>query len=230
MERNTPIRLLAEDDRPREKLILKGRTALSYAELLAVLINSGTSRFSALEIARQILESCGNNLEFLSKLDRVAFSGFEGIGEAKAVTLIAALELGRRRKFSSQSEVSKIQCSQDAYRVLEPVFMDLDHEQFWVIYLSAANRVLGSECISKGGLTGTVADMRIILRKALYSKATAMIVAHNHPSGSTQPSDADIRLTRKLKSASETLDLKLLDHVIIGDPSYLSFADEGIVF
>ena len=224
-----PILLLKEEDKPREKLQLQGRSALSDTELLAILINTGTKNKSALDVAKEILISCQSDLNLLGKLDCKQLMNFEGIGEAKAITLISALELGRRRSSSDGQKSVQISSSKSAYEIFRSNLSDLDHEEFWGLYLSSSNKILGKKRLSQGGISGTVADLRIILRTALEYKATSFIVAHNHPSGSTKASQADIQLTNRLKKSSDLMDLKLLDHLIIGDQAYLSFADEGLL-
>jgi DNA repair protein RadC len=224
-----PIRLLKEEDKPREKLLLQGRSALSDTELLAILINTGTKNKSALDIAKEILLTCHSDLNQLGKLDCKQLMHFEGMGEAKSITLISALELGRRRASTQSQKGVAISSSQSAYEIFRSNLSDLDHEEFWGLYLSSSNKIVGKKRLSQGGISGTVADLRIILRTALEFKATSFIVAHNHPSGSTKASQADIQLTNRLKKSSELMDLKLLDHLIIGDQSYLSFADEGLL-
>jgi len=224
-----PIRLLKEEEKPREKLQLQGRSALSDIELLAILINTGTKNKSAIDIAKEILLSCEFDLNLLGKLDITQLVDFEGIGNAKAITLLSALELGRRRASSISQKRIHISSSKSAFEILGPNLCDLDHEEFWGLYLSSSNKIVGKKRLSQGGISGTVADLRIILRTALEFKATSFIVAHNHPSGSTKASQADLQLTSRLKKSSELMDLKLLDHLIIGDQAYLSFADEGLL-
>ncbi len=227
---NTPIRLLAEEERPREKLMLKGRTALSDAELLAILIGSGNREFSALDLARQILRNCDLDLVALGRWSVEEYCKMPGMGPAKALTVQAALELGRRRASAEHRKKPLVQSSQDAFQQLRAELVDLNHEEFWVLYLRSGSKLIQRKRISMGGITGTVADVRLILRTALELRATAMIVAHNHPSGNLKPSEPDIRLTKKLREASDIMDVKLLDHIIIGDGDYFSFADEGLVF
>lgn len=221
------IKTWAEDDRPREKLMAKGKAALSDSELIAILIGSGTKELSAVDLAKQILHSVNHNLNQLGRLNVKELCKFKGIGEAKAISIITALELGKRRKESEAAELKKITSSQDAFQILQPFMGDLLHEEFWVLYLSNANKVLKKEQLSIGGMTGTVADVRKIYKAALEQNATAIIIAHNHPSGTLRASQADIQLTKKVKEGGNILDIKLLDHLIITEKNYYSFADEG---
>jgi len=225
---NLPIKKWAAEDRPREKLIIKGKAALSDAELIAILIGSGTQARSAVELARHILANHGNSLNQLAKLSINDLKKFKGIGEAKAISIISALELGRRRNNSSPEPKTKIHGSEAIYEYLKPILLDLDHEQFWVIYLNRANDIIHREQISSGGVAGTVVDSKIIFKKALEVLASSVILAHNHPSGNTKPSREDIRLTRKIKLAGEALDIKIIDHVIFTDHAYFSFADKSL--
>lgn len=224
-----PIKCWAEDERPREKLIQKGRSSLSDAELLAILIGSGSSRQSAVELSRTILHSYKNSLSALSKGSLHNLMEFNGIGEAKAVSIIAAMELARRRQSERSEDRIKIKCSSDAYHLLSRHLRELDHEEFYILMLNRANEVLRTEQISKGGVSGTVADGKIIFQKALMTGCSAIILAHNHPSGQLKPSEADKRLTRNMKQFGEMIDLQILDHLIITDNNYFSFADEGIL-
>lgn len=216
-------------DRPREKLIQQGRSSLSNAELLTLLIGTGTKTHSALDLSKLILSRVNSNLSELGKLEIKNLMEIKGIGEAKAVTIVAALELGRRRKDSSSSEKVKITCSQDAYELLAPMMEDQKHEEFWVLYLNRANKVILTRNISKGGISGTVADLKIIFKNAIDNLASAVILSHNHPSGNLKPSDSDLQLTKKLKDAGTMLEIPVLDHLIIGESGYLSFADEGLI-
>lgn len=217
----------AEDDRPREKLMGKGKIALSDSELIAILIGSGTRDVTAVDLAKQILQSANNNLNQLGRLNVKQLCKFKGIGEAKAISIITALELGKRRKETEGFQKPKISSSKDAFTILQPFIGDLHHEEFWVLFLSNANKVLKKEQLSIGGMTGTVADVRKIYKSALEESATAIIIAHNHPSGTLRPSQADIQLTKKVKDGGNILDIKLLDHLIVTEKSYYSFADEG---
>ncbi len=223
------IKSWAEEDRPREKLMLKGKAALSDAELIAILINSGTTDLSAVDIARLILQSTGNNLNELARLGVKDLSKFRGIGEARAISIVAALELGRRRKEQDRPTRARITCSRDAYDELKPHLLDKQHEEFWILVLNRANEVMRPVQISAGGVSGTVADPRLIFKHALEQLASGIILCHNHPSGNLTPSQADKDLTRKLKDAGRLLDIPVLDHLIFTDRSYLSFADEGLL-
>lgn len=217
------------DDRPREKLRLKGRSALSDAELLAIILGSGSSGESAVSLAKRILASAGNNLSSLGNVSLAKLMTFHGVGEAKAIGIAAALELGRRRGLTESPYRYRITNSASASRFLQPVLAELPHEEFWVLYLNNSNRVLKQEQLSKGGITGTLVDIRLALKLALELNATAMILAHNHPSGTLVPSEADKQLTRKFHKAAGSLDIKLLDHLIVTDKDYYSFADEGLL-
>lgn len=227
MEQKLSIKTWAEEDRPREKLILKGKHSLSDAELIAILISSGTPEETAVELARRILNDCGNDLLQLSRMNIAELMKFKGIGEAKAVSISAALELGRRRSESSQDKVEKISSSKDVVAIFQPLLGDLLHEEFWILFLNRANRIIGKQQISMGGMSGTVADPRMIFKSALDKKALAIILCHNHPSGNTQPSEADLSLTKSLHSAGKILEIAVLDHVIITQSGFYSFADEG---
>lgn len=223
------IKTWAEEDRPREKLLLKGKAALSDAELLAILIGSGTARLTAVDVAKLILAATENNLNELARLSVKDLMKHKGIGEAKAITIVSALELGRRRKEITAAAKTRITCSTDIYTFIKPQLLDLPHEEFWVILLNRANVVMKKECISTGGVAGTVADPKLIFKKALEQLASAIVLVHNHPSGNLKPSAADIALTKKMKEAGQFLDLPILDHLIFTDNDYYSFADEGIL-
>ncbi|MFY7848081.1 MAG: RadC family protein [Bacteroidia bacterium] len=226
MENKQPIHVWAEDDRPREKLMLKGRAALSDAELIAILIGHGTRRYSAVDVGRKLLASAGNDLQRLSRMSISEMCKIEGIG--KAVSIAAAIELGMRKKASGISEV-RISNSQTAYQRLLPVFEDLVYEQFWILTLSNSNQVIAAHRVGEGGLTGTVADPRRIFKQVLDDRAAGFIAAHNHPSGNLKPSDADIRLTKRLRESAAIMDVSMLDHLIIAHTGYFSFADEGLL-
>ncbi|QMW03774.1 RadC family protein [Spirosoma foliorum] len=221
------IQSWAEEDRPREKLILKGKAALSEAELIAILINSGTVDLTAVDVAKIILKSVNNNLNDLAKLSIKDLSKFRGIGEAKAISVIAALELGRRRKEQDRPQRAKVTCSRDAYNEMIPHLIDKPHEEFWILLMNRANEILRPVQISTGGVSGTVADPKLIFKQAIEHLASSMILFHNHPSGNLLPSQADKDLTKKLKDAGRLLDIPVLDHLIFTDKSYYSFADEG---
>lgn len=225
---SNPITSWALEDRPREKMTLKGKNALSDAELIAILLGSGTRDESAVEVAKNILKSVENNLNSLGELTLKDMQRIRGIGEAKAIIIAAAMELGRRRQATSVLERPMIRCSQDAYHVLAPMVMDLAHEEFWILILNRANKVIGRAHISSGGLSGTVVDTKKLFQRVLeFERANAIVLCHNHPSGNMSPSQSDIELTRKIVDAGKLLDIKILDHVIIAGPNYLSFMDEG---
>jgi len=219
----------AVEDRPREKVLANGVQNLSDAELLAILLGSGTRHMTAVELARVIMKEAGNNLHLLGRMGIEELVRIKGVGPAKAIAILAALELGRRRSGMQHHEKIPVKSSETVYRLFHPLMGDLEHEEFWLLMLNRANRILGRYKVSQGGLAGTVIDTRIILKKALDKLASSIIVCHNHPSGNIQPSDADVKITEKLKKAAEMLEIKLLDHVIIADKSYFSFADEGLI-
>ena len=223
------IKHWADDDKPREKLVLKGSSVLSDAELIAILIGSGSRNESAVELSKRILASVNHNLNELGKLSVSQLKKFKGIGEAKAVTIAAALEMGRRRRREDNTKITKITGSKDAFELLYPLMGELQHEEFWIVYLNNSNKVVHKSQLSKGGITGTLVDVRLVLRQALELGAVGIILAHNHPSGTLKPSTADKEITQKLKRASEALDIKVLDHLILAQHDYLSFADQGIL-
>lgn len=223
------IKHWSEEDQPREKLMNKGKAALSAAELVAILIGSGNSELSAVELSKQILDSVNNDLAALSKLNIHDLMKFKGIGEAKAISIIAALELGRRRKDTEKTERKKIGSSHDAYELMYESMVDLPNEEFWVIFLNRANQVIKKDRVSIGGVSGTVADVRMIFKMAVENLSCGIILAHNHPSGNREPSSADKQLTNKLKEAGKLLDVPVLDHLIFTDNGYFSFADEGLL-
>ncbi|MCW5909268.1 MAG: DNA repair protein RadC [Chitinophagales bacterium] len=224
------IKSWAEEDRPREKLLLKGKAALTDAELIAILLRTGVQGSSALDIAKKILHKVSGNLNELGKLSVNDIKKLEkGLGDTKAVTIVAALELGRRRQSSTIRELPVIKSSRDSFAYIYPEIADLQHEQFFVMFLNKSNKVLQHKNISSGGVSGTVADIRIILKSALELLSTSIIAVHNHPSGNLKPSQADKELTQKLKDAARLMDITLLDHLIIGDNAYYSFADEGLL-
>jgi DNA repair protein RadC len=225
---NFPITHWSEDDKPREKLMLKGRVALSDAELVAILIGSGSRNESAVELSKRILKSVEGNLNALGKVSISQLIQFKGIGEAKAISIIAALELGRRRRAEEAVELIKITSSKMIFEIMQPVIGELPHEEFWIIYLNNSNKILSKSQLSKGGITGTLVDVRIVFKAALEFGATALILCHNHPSGTLIPSDADKHITKKLKLAGESLEIKVLDHLIVTENNYFSFVDEGI--
>ncbi len=219
----------AEEDRPREKLLLKGKNALSDAELLAILIGSGNREDSAVDLCKKILNTHQNNLNELAKTSLSELQNFKGIGEAKAISIIAALEIGKRRLSQQVVKKKKLESSKDAYHLLYENLGDLPHEEFWVLYLNRRNELIRKVKVGHGGVNGTVADVRIILKKGIELLASGMIIAHNHPSGNLKPSHADIKLTRKIRDAGKLIDIHLLDHVIVGFQSYFSFGDEGML-
>jgi DNA repair protein RadC len=219
----------AEDDRPREKMLLKGNAALSDAELIAILIGSGTVDLSAVDVAKLILQRANNNLNELAKLSLKDLMKVKGIGEAKAISIAAALELGRRRKDSETVRRPKITCSRDAYDQIKPYLWDLPHEEFWILLLSRSNEVIRPVQVSQGGVAGTVADPKLIFKHAIEHLASAIILVHNHPSGNLTPSQADKDLTKRLKEAGKLLEVPILDHLIFADNGYLSFADDGLL-
>jgi DNA repair protein RadC len=217
----------AVEDRPRERLWSKGPSSLSDAELLAILIGSGTRNRSALDLARELLALAGNSLSDLGKLSAGEIRRIKGLGEARAVTVAAALELGRRRKLAEAAGHPQIRSSADVFNIFSPLMEDLPHEEFWILFLNRANRVTGRMKISQGGVSGTVTDVRIVMKKAIESLASGLVICHNHPSGNNSPSDADIRITQKIKEAGALMDIQLLDHLIIAGREYYSFADNG---
>lgn len=223
------IKQWSEEDRPREKLKKQGRQSLSDAELLAILIGSGTPTEDALTIAQKLLLSVDSDLSKLSKQSIPELIKHYGIGEAKALIISACMELGQRRKDMVKPEKLKIQSSANIHSLMSEHFADLAHEEFWVIYLNRGNFIIDKKCMSKGGISGTVVDIRIILKQAIESLASSIILCHNHPSGNLKPSNEDILLTRKCKEAALLLDIKLLDHLIFHENKYFSFCDEGML-
>ncbi len=223
------IREWASDDRPRERLLLQGAGALSDAELLAILIRSGTVQASALDLARQVLALAGNDLGRLGRLGVAQLTQVKGLGDAKAIAIAAALELGRRRRDTPPDQRPRIASSADAFDQLRPALGDLMHEEFWLLLLDRGNAVTGRVRVSQGGMHGTVADPKVIFREALERKAASVVLAHNHPSGQLRPSEEDIRLTRKLVQGGRLLDIGVLDHLIVTAHGYYSFADNGML-
>ncbi|SFW75100.1 DNA repair protein RadC [Sinomicrobium oceani] len=223
------IKKWKEDDRPREKLSRKGREVLTDAELIAILLGSGNRDESAVGLSKRILSAANNNLNELGKFSLAQLTQFKGIGDAKAITIAAALELGRRRRLEQALERVKISNSKSVFELMQPVIGELPHEEFWIIYLNNSHKVLQYTQLSKGGITGTLVDVRLVMKRALELGATAIVLVHNHPSGTLLPSDADKQLTKKLKTASESLDIHVLDHLIITEESYFSFADQRIL-
>lgn len=227
MTKRLTITEWAEDDRPREKLMMKGATALSDAELLAILIGSGNREETAVELCRRILGDNHNNLNELARLSIADLQKYKGIGEAKAITLIAALELGKRRRSEEAVERKKVTSSKDLFEVFAPKLEDLNHEEFWAVFLNGANKVMEVVNLTKGGMRQTVVDVPMLLRLALEKSAHAIAVSHNHPSGENNPSGEDATITQKIKKGCETIGLRFLDHLIIAGNSYYSFADNG---
>ncbi len=223
------IKSWAEGDRPREKLLLNGRHTLSDAELIAILIRTGIKNHSAVELAKQILHQCNNNLSELSRLNTKELARFKGMGTVKAISIIAALELGRRRREEEALKKEIISSSSDIVELIQPQLSDLIHEEFWLILLNRANHIITKTCISKGGISGTVVDPRLVFKAAIEHNASGIILCHNHPSGNSKPSNEDIQLTKKLREAGKNLDINVLDHIIIAGTSFYSFADEGII-
>ena len=223
------IKSWAEEDRPREKMLAKGKEALSNAELIATLIGSGNSKETAVDLSKRILHDNKDNLIELSRLTINDLMKYNGIGEAKAVSIAAALELGRRRRFSEALEKPSIKNSQVAYECFYAHLSDLDHEQFWIMLLNNANKVIKLEKIGVGGMTGTTADPKKIFKSALENNAASVMLCHNHPSGNVIPSNADKQITNNLVKAGQFLEIKILDHIIIGNDNYFSFADEGLL-
>jgi DNA repair protein RadC len=229
MEKGLKILNWAEEDRPREKLLLKGKGVLSDAELVAILIGSGSRDLSAVDLSKLILSNVNNDLNQLAKLSVAELQKFKGIGEAKAISIVSALELGRRRKITETTKTPQITSSKDVYELMKPELLDQPMEQFWIISLKRNNVIIQKRIISTGGISGTVADPKIIFNKALEDLASGIILVHNHPSGNLKPSQADIKLTEKLKSAGQLLDIPVLDHLIFTDDGYFSFADESML-
>ena len=223
------IKNWSEEDQPREKLMAKGRQVLSDAELLAILIGSGSRSESAIELCKRILNDSQNNINQLAKLSVNDLMKYRGIGEAKAISIVAALELGRRRKSEAVLDKVQVTSSQHLYEYIKPVLEDLPHEEFWIVLLSRANKIIGKQLIGRGGISETTADIKLIFKKSIESLASAIILAHNHPSGNLKPSQSDLNLTKKIKDAAKLFDISILDHLIIGDGNYYSFNDEGVL-
>lgn len=219
----------AIEDRPREKLVRKGTSSLSDAELLAILISSGTKDKSAVDLGRELLGIANNNLNTLGKLAISDLRKIHGIGLARAVTIAAALELGRRRKHSEVEYIPQIRSSKDVSDIFQPILSDLLHEEFWILFLNRSNKVISKMKLSQGGVSGTVTDVRMIMKHAVECLASGIIVCHNHPSGNLNPSESDSKITQKIKEAGNLMDIQLLDHLIISDKEYYSFADNGIL-
>jgi DNA repair protein RadC len=229
LEQNLTIKSWAEDDQPREKLLLKGKNSLSDSELIAILIGSGSRQESAVALSKRILSSVDNNLNALGKLSEKQLCEFKGIGEAKAVSIIAALELGRRRRTQEALEYKKITSSKAIFEIMQPIIGELPYEEFWVLYLNNSNNVVYKTQISKGGITGTVADIRLVFKYAFENNATSIILVHNHPSGKLEASKADIELTKTFQQAGNQLEIPVLDHLIVTENSYFSWKDNTIL-
>ncbi len=223
------IKQWAEEDRPREKLLLKGRSALSNVELLAILLGTGSRSQSALDLAKELMNSAGNNLNELAKYKMADFIKIKGIGQAKAISILAAMELLRRRSSEAIRRNPRISSSLDVYDQMKEHLLDLEHEEFWILILNRANLIVRKERVSVGGLSGTVADPKVIFSRALENQGSSLVMVHNHPSGNSKPSQADRSLTRKMVQAGKSLDLPILDHLIFTDLGYYSFADEGLI-
>lgn len=228
-KKHLSIKLLAEEDRPREKLLLQGRQALSDAELMAIVLSSGNKDETAVQLAQRLLSDQKNNLNELAKLSVNDLKKYNGIGLVKAITIAASFELGRRRSASEVIEREKITSSVVAYQIIQKRLSDLPHEEFWILILNRANQVIKEEKLSKGGISGTVVDMRLICKSAIENHASGIIMAHNHPSGQVAPSEQDRSITKKMKEGLKVFEIALLDHLIIGDQQYFSFSDEGIL-
>ncbi len=223
------IKEWAVADRPREKMLSNGPRSLTDAEIIAILIGSGNTKETAVELSKRILASTNNSLNDLGRKGIDYLKSFNGIGEAKAVSIVAALELGKRRKEADVFNKSKITGSKDAADFFQPLLADLNHEEFWVMLLNRGNKILDTFMVSQGGVSGTVIDVRLILKKAIQQLSSSIILCHNHPSGTMQASDADLKITTKIKEAAKVMDIAVLDHIIIGQNNYLSFADEGLL-
>ncbi len=225
LDKFSGIKAWAEDDRPREKFLLKGKQSLSNTELLAILIATGTKNESAVDLARKILQLTNDNLNELGKLSIKDLKKVKGIGEAKAITIAAALELGRRRKDEDAKQIEIVKTSREVFNYFEPLLADLPHEEFWILLLARNRKVIARVKISEGGVAGTVVDTKIIFKHAIENLASYIVLCHNHPSGNLQPSTADIQITKNLKNAAKLLDIEIVDHIIIGNNKYYSFAD-----
>lgn len=223
------IKSWAVEDRPREKLMLQGKEKLTDAELITILIGSGTKEESALELSKRVLSSVNNNINQLASLPLEKLMEFKGIGEARAINIITALELGKRRHFTQMKQKPMIKSSKDVFRIIYPVIGELEHEEFWVLFLNNSNKVISKKQLSKGGITATMVDVRLLFKRAVELASVGVIVCHNHPSGKLSPSNSDKQLTTKIKEAGNTLDIKLLDHLIITQKEYFSFADNGLI-
>ncbi len=226
---NLSIKAWAEAERPREKLMNVGRHTLTDSELIAILLRTGAKQITAVELARKLLAQCNNDLTEMSRLSVKELAKEKGMGEVKAITLVAALELGRRRREAEAMRKEKITTSQDAVNIMQPHLADLIHEEFWLLLLNRAHVVINKRNVSSGGVSGTVVDPKMVFKTAIENNASSIILCHNHPSGNNKPSDADISLTRKLKEAGNLLEITVIDHIIIAGASFYSFADEGMI-
>lgn len=223
------IKSLAEEDRPREKLLSKGREVLTSAELIAILIGSGSRDDSAVSLASRILSSVNEDIHELAKLNIDDLVRFRGIGTAKALSIISAMELGRRRQYAQVIKKRKIKHASDVSALFHPLIADLPHEEFWILLLNRSNGIIKKDRISKGGVSGTVVDVKIIFKIAIQYLASSIILCHNHPSSNLKPSQADIALTQKINKAGELMEIALLDHIIVGETGFYSFADQGMI-
>lgn len=223
------IKSLAEEERPREKLLLRGKQSLSDAELLAIILGSGSKSESSITLAQRILSSVNHNWNELAKLTIRDLCKFNGVGKVKAIEIITSLEIGRRKSLQQALKKEKISSSKDAFNILQPIIGDLMIEEFWVIYLSRSNKILSKEKISQGGITGTMVDNRLIFKHAIELNAVSLIISHNHPSGNIQPSNSDIQITHEIKKAGNLLNITLMDHLIVTQTSFFSFADENLL-
>lgn len=223
------IKSLAEEERPREKLLLRGKQSLTDAELLAIILGSGSKSESSITLAQRILSSVNHNWNELAKLTIRDLCKFNGVGKVKAIEIITSLEIGRRKSLQQALKKEKISSSKDAYNILQPIIGDLMIEEFWVIYLSRSNKILSKEKISQGGITGTMVDNRLIFKHAIELNAVSLIISHNHPSGNIQPSNSDIQITHEIKKAGNLLNITLMDHLIVTQTSFFSFADENLL-
>lgn len=229
MDKPLTIKDWSAEDRPREKLLLKGKSVLSDAELIAILLGTGTASVSAVDLGKKLLQNTSHNLDELAQLSVKDLMKVKGIGEAKAITIVAAMELGRRRKEFMAEEKAKITSSRDAYELIKGDLMDLPHEEFWIILTNRAQRVIKKQQISSGGVAGTVADPKMIFKLAVEELASGLLLVHNHPSGNLTASESDITLTKRLKESGKLLEIQVLDHLIVAGKRYFSFADEGLL-
>lgn len=225
----TPIKQWSEEDRPREKLMMHGKQTLSHSELLAILISTGTKSKSAIDLAREIMQRCNGDLSQLAKMSVKDLTKIDGIGEAKAITIVSALELGGRRQVAQVKQKKYISSSRDAFEIFKPRLADLPHEEFWVLLLNHGNKIIGEKQVSEGGVAATIVDPKKVFKIALDEGASNIILVHNHPSGNAKPSQSDIDLTERLANAGKMLDLRVIDHLIVTEEGYYSFGDEGLL-